>query len=123
MPVAIVTGSGGLIGSESVRHFVQAGYDVIGHGEAPYAIEHRIVDGIEMVGRTGEGIAPEMQVPDQPRPGPQRLYVGFGLRGHRHRNVECFGPDPPSASIGTDTRQCLQIGQHDVDQDARVIGP
>ncbi len=30
MPVAIVTGSGGLIGSESVQHFVQAGYDVIG---------------------------------------------------------------------------------------------
>ena len=30
MPVAIVTGSGGLIGSESVLHFVQDGYDVIG---------------------------------------------------------------------------------------------
>jgi CDP-paratose 2-epimerase len=30
MPVAIVTGSGGLIGSESVLHLVEAGYDVIG---------------------------------------------------------------------------------------------
>jgi CDP-paratose 2-epimerase len=30
MPVAIVTGSGGLIGSESVRYFVEQGYDVIG---------------------------------------------------------------------------------------------
>jgi CDP-paratose 2-epimerase len=30
MPVAIVTGSGGLIGSESVAHFVREGYDVIG---------------------------------------------------------------------------------------------
>jgi CDP-paratose 2-epimerase len=30
MPVAIVTGSGGLVGSESVRHFVEAGYDVVG---------------------------------------------------------------------------------------------
>jgi len=30
MPTAIVTGSGGLIGSESVRHFVEAGYEVIG---------------------------------------------------------------------------------------------
>jgi CDP-paratose 2-epimerase len=30
MPSAIVTGSGGLIGSESVRHFVEAGCDVIG---------------------------------------------------------------------------------------------
>jgi CDP-paratose 2-epimerase len=30
MPTAIVTGSGGLMGSESVRHFVEAGYDVIG---------------------------------------------------------------------------------------------
>ncbi len=30
MPVAIVTGSGGLIGSESVTHFVQLGFDVIG---------------------------------------------------------------------------------------------
>lgn len=30
MPVAIITGSGGLIGSESVAHCVQAGYDVIG---------------------------------------------------------------------------------------------
>jgi CDP-paratose 2-epimerase len=30
VPTAIVTGSGGLIGSESVRHFVEAGYDVIG---------------------------------------------------------------------------------------------
>jgi CDP-paratose 2-epimerase len=30
MGVAIVTGSGGLIGSESVRYFAQAGLDVIG---------------------------------------------------------------------------------------------
>jgi CDP-paratose 2-epimerase len=30
MPVALVTGSGGLIGSESVRHFVEAGYEVVG---------------------------------------------------------------------------------------------
>lgn len=30
MPTAIVTGSGGLIGSESVSYFVEAGYDVIG---------------------------------------------------------------------------------------------
>jgi CDP-paratose 2-epimerase len=30
MPTAIVTGSGGLIGSESVAHFVEAGFDVIG---------------------------------------------------------------------------------------------
>jgi CDP-paratose 2-epimerase len=30
MPTAIVTGSGGLIGSESVRYFVEQGYDVIG---------------------------------------------------------------------------------------------
>ncbi len=30
MPTAIVSGSGGLIGSESVQHFVQAGYDVVG---------------------------------------------------------------------------------------------
>lgn len=29
-PVAIVTGSGGLIGSESVRHLAESGYDVIG---------------------------------------------------------------------------------------------
>jgi CDP-paratose 2-epimerase len=30
MPVAIVSGSGGLIGSESVRHFVEVGFDVVG---------------------------------------------------------------------------------------------
>ena len=30
MPAAIVTGSGGLIGSESVRHFVAGGFDVVG---------------------------------------------------------------------------------------------
>ncbi len=30
MPVAIVTGSGGLIGSESVKHLVARGFDVIG---------------------------------------------------------------------------------------------
>jgi CDP-paratose 2-epimerase len=30
MPTAIVTGSGGLIGSESVQHFVEAGFDVVG---------------------------------------------------------------------------------------------
>jgi CDP-paratose 2-epimerase len=30
MPTAIVTGSGGLIGSESVQHFVSSGFDVIG---------------------------------------------------------------------------------------------
>ena len=30
MATAIVTGSGGLIGSESVRHLVEAGWDVIG---------------------------------------------------------------------------------------------
>src|SRR5580658_4961319 len=30
MPVAIVTGSGGLIGSESVAHFIETGYEVVG---------------------------------------------------------------------------------------------
>ncbi|HSH42267.1 MAG TPA: NAD-dependent epimerase/dehydratase family protein, partial [Arenicellales bacterium] len=30
MAVAVITGSGGLIGSEAVRHFVDAGYDVVG---------------------------------------------------------------------------------------------
>jgi CDP-paratose 2-epimerase len=30
VPVAIVTGSGGLIGSESVAHFVEEGFDVVG---------------------------------------------------------------------------------------------
>jgi len=30
MPTVIVTGSGGLIGSESVSHFVEAGYEVVG---------------------------------------------------------------------------------------------
>jgi CDP-paratose 2-epimerase len=30
MPTAIVSGSGGLIGSESVQHFIGAGYDVVG---------------------------------------------------------------------------------------------
>jgi CDP-paratose 2-epimerase len=30
MPAAIITGSGGLIGSESVRHFAERGYDVVG---------------------------------------------------------------------------------------------
>jgi CDP-paratose 2-epimerase len=30
MPVAIVTGSGGLIGSESARYFAQQGFDVVG---------------------------------------------------------------------------------------------
>ncbi|MEO6858640.1 MAG: NAD-dependent epimerase/dehydratase family protein [Solirubrobacteraceae bacterium] len=30
MPTAIVTGSGGLIGSEATTHFIRAGYDVIG---------------------------------------------------------------------------------------------
>jgi CDP-paratose 2-epimerase len=30
MPVAVITGSGGLIGSESVAHFVEEGFDVLG---------------------------------------------------------------------------------------------
>ena len=30
LPTAIVTGSGGLVGSESVRHFVELGYEVVG---------------------------------------------------------------------------------------------
>jgi CDP-paratose 2-epimerase len=30
MPIAIVTGAGGLIGSEAVAHFVEAGFDVVG---------------------------------------------------------------------------------------------
>src|SRR5947209_5731876 len=30
MPTAIITGSGGLIGAEAVRRFVQAGFDVVG---------------------------------------------------------------------------------------------
>ncbi|HWI23283.1 MAG TPA: SDR family NAD(P)-dependent oxidoreductase, partial [Baekduia sp.] len=30
MPVAIVTGAGGLIGSESARHFARQGFDVVG---------------------------------------------------------------------------------------------
>ena len=30
MPVAIITGSGGLIGSEAVDHFISEGFDVVG---------------------------------------------------------------------------------------------
>ena len=30
MPTAIVSGSGGLVGSEATEHFVRSGYDVIG---------------------------------------------------------------------------------------------
>jgi CDP-paratose 2-epimerase len=30
MPIAVITGSGGLIGSECVRHFAASGYDIIG---------------------------------------------------------------------------------------------
>src|SRR3954470_11123837 len=30
MAVAVVTGSGGLVGSECVKHFAAAGYDVVG---------------------------------------------------------------------------------------------
>ena len=30
MPTALVTGSGGLVGSETVRHFVEEGWDVVG---------------------------------------------------------------------------------------------
>src|SRR4029077_11838325 len=30
MPVAIITGAGGLIGSEAVDHFVAEGFDVVG---------------------------------------------------------------------------------------------
>ena len=30
MPTVIVTGSGGLVGSETVRHFAEVGYDVVG---------------------------------------------------------------------------------------------
>jgi CDP-paratose 2-epimerase len=30
MPTALVTGAGGLVGAEAVRHFVEAGYDVVG---------------------------------------------------------------------------------------------
>src|SRR5215213_2403728 len=30
MPTVIVTGSGGLIGSEAVAHFIRAGFDVVG---------------------------------------------------------------------------------------------
>jgi nucleoside-diphosphate-sugar epimerase len=30
VPIAIVTGSGGLIGSETVRHFVEVGFMVVG---------------------------------------------------------------------------------------------
>src|SRR6476659_2788413 len=30
MPVAVITGSGGLIGSEAVAYFAEQGYDVVG---------------------------------------------------------------------------------------------
>jgi nucleoside-diphosphate-sugar epimerase len=30
MPIALVIGSGGLIGSEAVRHFAHRGFDVVG---------------------------------------------------------------------------------------------
>src|SRR5207248_1377402 len=30
MPIAIITGSGGLIGSESVKYFAEQGFDVVG---------------------------------------------------------------------------------------------
>jgi CDP-paratose 2-epimerase len=53
MLTAIITGSGGLVGSESVRHFVEAGYDVIGLDNdmrarffGPDASTRRLTDGL-----------------------------------------------------------------------------
>ncbi len=47
MPTAIITGSGGLIGSESVRHFVEAGYrrDRPGERHARPVLRPRRIDG------------------------------------------------------------------------------
>ena len=53
MPTAIITGSGGLIGSESVRHFVEAGYEVIGLENDMRARLSRLRDVIEQVGFGG----------------------------------------------------------------------
>ena len=54
MPTAIVTGSGGLIGSESVRWFTECGFDVIGlendmrsHFFGPEASTARVTAGLE----------------------------------------------------------------------------
>src|SRR5262249_30896670 len=53
MPTAIVTGSGGLVGSESVARFAEAGYDVIGidndmrsHFFGPAASTRAVSDGL-----------------------------------------------------------------------------
>jgi CDP-paratose 2-epimerase len=53
MPTVIVTGSGGLVGSDSVRHFVQAGYRVVGIENdmrarffGPDASTQRVTDGL-----------------------------------------------------------------------------
>jgi CDP-paratose 2-epimerase len=62
MPVAIVSGSGGLIGSESVEHLVEEGFDVIGRendmgGFGIGAVRQEIYD-VTLEGGTAEAAAP-----------------------------------------------------------------
>jgi CDP-paratose 2-epimerase len=74
MPIAIVTGSGGLIGSESVRQLAECGYDVVGldndmraeffgPGASTRHVSERLVDlydefrSLDVDIRDGEGVA------------------------------------------------------------------
>ena len=73
--VALVTGSGGLIGSESVAHFVRAGFDVIGLENdmrarffGPDASTHPVTERL------------------------QRAYPGLPLARHRHPRRRGRGP-------------------------------
>jgi CDP-paratose 2-epimerase len=78
MPTAIVTGSGGLIGSEAAAYFAQQGYDVIGLDndmrsyffgeEASTAHVH------ERLGETAEGFTP-MALDIRDREGVERVFA------------------------------------------------
>jgi CDP-paratose 2-epimerase len=83
MPVAVVTGSGGLIGSETVAYFVETGYDVVGIENdmrrsffGPEASTHSVTE--RLAGRYPDFRSHELDVRDAE--GVEQLFARYGAQ-------------------------------------------
>ena len=88
MPIAIVTGSGGLIGSESVRYFAEQGFDVIGIDNDMRALllRARGLDGaVDRPACRASSTRFRARRPRHPRPRRRRRAVRRARHGHRAR--------------------------------------
>jgi CDP-paratose 2-epimerase len=120
---AIITGFSGLIGSESIAHFVEAGYDVI---RLELATDHRYFRGIDtsmsidasthsLFGVSKASTGPPVQEYDRYFQMPTACFRGGCLTGPNHAGTKLHGllsylmrctiTDEPYAVFGYESRQ------------------